>query len=126
VSIRFLRPALLVLAVAALAGCGGSGGDRDESDGGLNVTTNTSAPANTVEEAPAVTAPVAPSNTAEASAPVRNVRDGPGEERGPEYEGARSAATALPSQGDDGAPADTVPPPPPAPPGSPQNLVSDR
>ena len=123
---RVLRPALLAAAVLSLAGCGGGGDDRrDDADAGLNVTTTTTATTNTVETAPAVApAPVIADTETRPAAP-RNVRDGPGEERGPEYEGARSAATALPSQGDD-TNTDATPPPPSTPPGAPQNAVSGR
>ena len=109
-----LRPLLLATAaVLALAACD-RGSPREESSAGANVVVQEAAPP-PVENATAVRPPPVEAATDRRRA-GRIGRDGPGEERPPEYEGARSAATALPSQGDDATSTDATPPPQPPPP----------
>ena len=122
-----LRPVLLAAAaLLALSACH-RGGVSDDS------AASPAAPANATPEAPApatvpaasAPAPAAPVSVDERRRMLRAEKDGEAPvERTTEYEGARSAATALPDQGDDAppppgqTPADTPPasPPPPGPP----------
>ncbi len=115
---RSAVPALALLgsAALALAACGGGRPEPTNTGAGVNIVEAPASPP-PVENAVAVR-PAPVETAADRRRAARDARDGPGEEQGPEYEGARSAATALPSQGDDAATTDATPPPPPPPPNS--------
>ena len=111
-----LLTALLGSAALSVAACGRDGPSEPSGGAGVNVV-EAPAPQPPVENATAVR-PAPVETAADRRRAARDARDGPGEEQSPEYEGARSAATALPSRGDDATTTDAVPPPPPPAPNS--------